>query len=164
MQRLSFFAALASVLGSVQTMACENAGCTIGDKLAAAECNIIGCVRSINGFEQLTKNAERHLSVMRAPEPANPIGLCAAGNCATEPAITRLPEHCGRAGCAMPQSKPRPPAGSTNGDASIPASIIVTDVFASLAYRPVRLPSALPWATWAERWGLGGLYKPPAMD
>ena len=165
MQCLSFFAALALVLGSVQTMmACQNVGCAIDDKRAPAECSSIGCVRPSNGFEKLAKIAERTFSVMRVPEPANALGLCGTGNCATEPAVTPVPEHCGSAGCAMPESKPRPAVATANDGASIHTSTPVTHAFGALAERPTRLPATVPWAEWAERRGFGGLYKPPTMD
>src|SRR5262249_42599037 len=106
----SFFAALALVLGSTQTMACQNEGCAIGDKLAAAECNSIGCVRPTNAFQKLAKIAERPLSVMQVTEPPNALGLCGAGNCATDPTVSPLTENCGSAGCATPEPKPRPSA------------------------------------------------------
>src|SRR6266851_5083361 len=131
MQCVSFFAALALVPGAGKTMACENAGCAIGDELAPTECNSIGCVRPTNGFDNLAKIAERSLSVMRVPDSANALRLCNAGTCATEPALTRLPERCGRAGCIMPEPKaPRPAVSNADVSASTPASTLVTDVFA----------------------------------
>ena len=160
MQCVSFFAALALVLGAGKTMACENAGCAIGDELAPTECNSIGCVRPTNGFDNLAKIAERSLSVMRVPDSANALRLCNAGTCATEPALTRLPERCGRAGCIMPEPKaPRPAVSNADVSASTPASTLVTDVFATLTERPTRLSPAVPWADWPARWGLGGYIK-----
>jgi hypothetical protein len=156
-----FFAALAVVLGSTQTMACQNAGCTLGDQLAPAECKSIGCVRSpTNAFEKLVKTAERTLSLMRVTERGNAPGLCATGNCLTEPAPTQLPENCGRAGCATPEPKASPAAAPANDAANIQASTLVTDAFAVMAKRPIRLPPAVAWAEWAGRGGFGGLYKP----
>jgi hypothetical protein len=62
---LSFFAALALVLSSIQTRACDSAACAAVDKLAPAECNSIGCVRPTNAVGTLAKVAERSLSTLR---------------------------------------------------------------------------------------------------
>jgi hypothetical protein len=160
MHRLSFFAALALILGGMQTMACQSAGCAIGDKLAPAECNSIGCVRATNAFEKLARTAERTLSVMRVTESGGGPSLCGAGNCATEPTATPLPKSCGSAGCATPKPKAHPTPATANDGASINASILVMDAFAAVTERPMRPPPAVRWSEWAERWGFGGLYKP----
>jgi hypothetical protein len=161
MRCLSFVAALALVLGSTQTMACQNVGCAIGDNVTPAECNSIGCVRPTNAFQKLAKIAERTLSVMQVTEPPNALGLCGAGNCATDPTVSPLPENCGSAGCATPELKPRP---SANDGAGIHVSTRVTAAFAAVAEQPMRLSPAVTWAEWAERRGFGGLYKPKNMD
>jgi hypothetical protein len=149
MHWLSFFGALALFLPATQ---------------ALAECNSIGCIRPTNALERLFDTAERTFSVMRVTEPISALGLCGAGNCATEPAATPLPKNCGSAGCATPEPKARPSAATANDGASIDASILVTDAFAAVAERPIRPPPAVPWAEWAERWGFGGLYKPSTVD
>jgi hypothetical protein len=159
MHRLSFFAALALVFGSTQTLACQNANCANGDERAPAECNGIGCVRPHNALEKLVKTAEHTFSVMRVAEPGNALGLCGTGNCATQPTATPLPKHCGSAGCASSEPKARAAPATGNGEASIDASTLVTDAFAALAERPVRLPPAVSWAEWADQWGSGGMYK-----
>jgi len=150
MHRLAFFAALALVLAGTQTMACQNSACAIGDPLAPAECNIIGCVRPTNALENLTKTAERSLSLMRATKPPTTLGLCSAGDCATEPTATPLPKKCSSASCATPEPKAPPagPAGTTTSDedASTGASALITDAFAAMR---------VPASTWAERWGVG---------
>jgi hypothetical protein len=163
MHRLAFFAAFALVLASPQTMACQNARCATVDNPAPAECNAIGCVRATNSLENLAKTAERTLSVVRATEPGTALGLCGTGNCVTEPTATPLPQGCSSAGCATPEPKARPaPAPTAKSDgASTDASAVATDAFAAAAERPMRLPPAVPWAEWAERWALGGLYRPP---
>jgi hypothetical protein len=138
MHRLSFFAALALVFGSTQ---------------ALAECNNVGCVRPTDPLEKLAKTAERTFSVIRVMQPANVFSLCGTGSCATEPALTPLPKNCGRAGCATPV------AAAANDGAKIHASTLVADGFAAVAERRMRLPPAVPWTEWAERWGFGGLYK-----
>jgi hypothetical protein len=168
MHRLPFFAAFALVLASPQTMACQNAGCATADNPAPAECNAIGCVRPTDSLENLAKIAERTLSVVRVGELGMALGLCGTGNCATEPTATPLPKSCGSAGCASPEPKARPaaPAGTAKSDedASTDApAAVVADAFAAAAERPIRLPPAEHWAEWAERWGLGGLYKPPTV-
>jgi hypothetical protein len=136
-------------------MACQNMGCAIGDKIAPAECNSIGCVRPTYAFQKLAKIAERTLSMMQVTEPPNALGLCGAGNCATDPTVSPLPENCGSAGCATPEP---------NDGASIHASTRVTAAFAAVTEQPMRLPTAVPWTEWAERRGFGGLYKPKNMD
>jgi len=163
MQCVSIFAALALVLGAGQTMACENGGCAIGDRFAPTECNSVGCVRPTSGFEKLANVAGRRLSERRLPKSAS-AWVCSAVNCAIEPTETRLPERCGSAGCAMPEAKARPAAATANGAASLPASILVTDVFAAVTKPPMRLPRAVPWTEWAERSGFGALYQPPPGD
>lgn len=162
MQCVSVFAALALALGAGKTMACENAGCAIGEKFASTECNSVGCVRPTNGLDNLAKIAERSLSVMRAPDSAKAPGLCNAVTCSSEPPMTRLPEHCGRASCAMPDEGPA--VTNAIGVPTVRASILVTDVFAALTERSMRVPSAIAWGQWTERWGFGGLYKPAATD
>ena len=164
MHCLAFSAALALVVGSTQTMACQNMGCAVGTEVVTAECNSVGCVRPTNAFEKLAKTAESTLSLMRVTERGKALGLCGTGNCATEPMVTPMPETCGRAGCATPEPKARPAAAMANGGASIHASTLVTDAFAAVAERPMRLPSAVAWGEWTERWGFGGLYKPPTTD
>ena len=161
MRRLSFFVALALVLGGTQMMACQNMGCGVGDKLAPAECNSIGCVRPTNAFQKLVKSTERTLPVMQVTEPPNTLGLCGAGNCATDPTMSPLPKNCGSAGCAAPEPKLR---SSANDGAGIHASTRVPAAFAAVAEPPMRLPPAVPWTEWAERQGFGGLYKPKNMD
>ena len=154
----SFLAALALVLGSSQSMGCQNAGCAIGDKLAAPECNTIGCVRSTNALQNLAKTAKRALSEMRVTGPGNASALCGRGNCLTELATTLLLERCGTVGCATPETSAA--AATANNGASIQASTLITNEFAALAKRPMRLSPAIPWGEWTERWAFGGLYKP----
>ena len=148
MHRLAVFAALALVLAGTQTMACQNGGCVIGDPFAPAECNIIGCVRPTNALENLTKTAERSLSLMGATKLPTTLGLCGTADWATEPTATALPKKCSSAGCAMPEPKARPagPAEGTTSDedASTASSALVTDAFAAMR---------VPASTWAERWG-----------
>ena len=149
MHRLAFFGALALVLAATQTMACQNSACAIGDPLAPAECHIIGCVRPTNALENLTKTAERSLSLMRATKPPTTLGLCRTGDCFTDPTATPLPKKCSSSGCATPEPKaPAGPAGGTtsNEDASTGASAFITDAFAAMR---------VPASTWAERWGVG---------
>jgi hypothetical protein len=164
MHCLAFSAALALIVGSTQTMACQNTGCAVDTEVVTAECNSVGCVRPTNAFEKLAKTAESTLSVMRVTERGKALGLCGTGNCATEPMATALPETCGRAGCATPEPKARPAAAMANDGASIHASTLVTDAFAAVAERPMRLPSAVAWGEWTERWGFGGLYRSSTTD
>ena len=96
MHCLSFFAVLALVLGSTQTMAS-------GDEAGAAECNSIGCVRPTNAVEDLAKTTVHTLSAIRVIEPGNAPALCGIGHYATEPVATPLPKKCGNAGCATPE-------------------------------------------------------------
>jgi hypothetical protein len=118
-------------------------------------------VRPTNAFQKLAKIAERTLPVMQVTEPPNTLGLCGAGNCATDPTASPLPKNCGSAGCATPEPKPR---SLSNDGASIHASTRVTAAFVAVAEPPMRLPPAVPWAEWAERRGFGGLYQPKNMD
>jgi hypothetical protein len=159
MHRLSFFAALALLLGGMQTMACQNAGCAMDDKLAPAECNSIGCVRPTNAFEKLARTAERTLSEMRVPEPGRALNLCDTGNCAIETTATPLPKSCGSAGCATPEPKRHSTAVMASHGGSADISTLVTDAFAAVTERPMRPPPAVQWAEWSQRWGFGALYK-----
>ena len=113
MHRLSFVGALALFLPATQ---------------ALADCNSIGCVRPTNALEKLFDTAERTFSVMGVTEPISALGLCGAGNCATEPAATPL-RNCGSAGCATPELKARPSAATANDGASIDASILVSRTY-----------------------------------
>ena len=141
---VSFFAALALVFGSTQVV---------------AECNNVGCVRPTDALESLAKTAERSFSVSQVVQAAVVFNICGAGHCATEPALTPLPKRCASAGCAMPESDGPPPAAAANDGVRIHASTLVTDAFAAMTERPVRIPPAVLWAEWTDRWGFGGLYK-----
>jgi hypothetical protein len=151
MHRLVLFTALALVLTSTQTMACQNAACAVSDTLALTECSSIGCVHPTNTLENLAKTTERTLSVMRTTEPRTTLGLCRPRDCPTEPTATPLPKNCGSAGCATPEPKARPAASARTADSdegtSTDASAVVTDAFAAMRVSA---------STWAERWGLGG--------
>ena len=68
MHCLSFFAVLALVLGSTQTMAS-------GDEAGAAECNSIGCVRPTNAVEDLAKTTVHTLSAIRVHRAGQCAGL-----------------------------------------------------------------------------------------
>lgn len=159
MRFLLFFAALAALLGITKTMACQNANCGPGAQRAQIECNNVGCVRSSsNSLDKLAKTAERTLSVTRVTERSNAPELCSTGNCLSAPTPTRLLENCGRSDCATPEPMVSP--APSNQAPNIYASALITDEFAVMANRPIRLPAAVTWVASVERWGLGGLYKP----
>ena len=80
MHCLAFSAALALVVGSTQTMACQNTGCAVGTEVVTAECNSVGCVRPTNALEKLAKSADSTFSVMRVTERGKVSGLCGTGD------------------------------------------------------------------------------------
>jgi hypothetical protein len=163
MQCLSFFAALALVLCSTQSKACQNADCA--DTVVAAECNSVGCVRSTNSFKELAKSTEHTLSVdIAAPRQATRWGLCGTDKCVTEWAPTPLSKNCVVVGRAIPEQKVRTAAPIANDGASIHVSTRVADAFAAATERHTRVPPAVPWAALTERWGYGGLYKAANAD
>jgi hypothetical protein len=108
MHCLSFSAALALVVGSTQTMACQNMDCAVGTEVVTAECNSVGCVRPTNAFEKLAKTAKSTLSVMRVTERGKALGLCGTGNCATEPMATPLDNR-------NPRARLKPPGNLWEG-------------------------------------------------
>src|ERR1700730_10788859 len=114
MHRLSFVGSLALFLPATQ---------------ALSDLNPHACVRPTNALEKLFDTAERTFSVMGVTEPISALGLCGAGNCATEPAATPLPKNCGSAGCATPELKARPSSANANDGASIDASILVSRTY-----------------------------------
>jgi hypothetical protein len=157
MQCLSFFAALALLLGGTRSKACQNADCA--DTVVVAECNSVGCVRSTN-FKDLAKSAEHTLSMDIAPaRQATRWGLCGTDKCVAEWAPIPLSKNCVVVGCPIPEQKVRTAASIANDGARIHVSTRVRDAFAAATERHTRVPPAVPWAALTERWGYGGLYK-----